>query len=99
MADDDRTQGSSRTLPSPRAGAPRRSTDGLIPSGSGSSSSGAGCLTEDQVLSYLEGTTTTKQRDAVDSHLDACQACWLLVDALLGDVRVPSEQLPAPFRI
>ncbi len=78
---------SSKTLPSPRASE--------IPL----SDSSAGCLSEDQILAYLEGRTTTRQRDQVDRHLDGCQPCWQLVDALLGDVRVPSEELPPPFRI
>jgi serine/threonine protein kinase len=78
---------SSKTLPSPLASE--------IPL----SDSSAGCLSEDQILAYLEGRTTTQQRDQVDRHLDTCQACWQVVDVLLGDVRVPSEELPAPFRI
>lgn len=54
------------------------------------------CLSDEDLVAYLEGSTSAELRDRIDRHLDTCTDCWLLVLAQLS-----AEPLApvAPFRI
>ncbi len=84
---DETTDGSSETLPSPGM------TEGKL-------DSEGRCMSEDQVLDYLGGRTSTRARDQIHRHLDACQDCWTLVQSLLsGMEEAPPEEQLEPFRV
>jgi hypothetical protein len=41
----------------------------------------SGCLQENEVIAFLDGALRNAQLDRVESHLDACLKCQLLVSA------------------
>jgi eukaryotic-like serine/threonine-protein kinase len=51
------------------------------------------CLTEEQVLGFVEGKLNRRDIECVDSHLNACTSCGaLIVEALQAGIgRLPSE--------
>jgi len=53
------------------------------------------CLSDEDLIAYLDGSASTALRDRIDRHLDTCTDCWLLVLAQL-----PAEPVAAvaPFR-
>ena len=90
MADDDTMDGSANT---------RSSFDALATQHLDVERNSAECLSEDQVVLFLEGLTTSRHRDEIHQHLDACQICRLLVQSLASDYRASNPGASSPFRI
>ena len=52
------------------------------------------CLTEDEILQWIEGTADTSAQDRVRAHLDACETCFEIV----GAAHAETAQEPSAWR-
>lgn len=54
------------------------------------------CLSDDRVLGFVRGELPSAEREAVETHLDACQSCFRLVGTAMRMSSGEAAQPPAP---